>query len=220
MLQPSTMRFLKQLRKHNDRIWFHENRAAYEAARSDFATLVTELIAKLGKTDPGLRGLQAKDTLFRINRDTRFSKDKSPYKVNFGASISAGGKKISLPGYYLHIEPGNRSFSAGGFYMPGPEALAAIRQEIDYNLAAFEKVLKSASFRKYFSGLDEVDVMKTAPKGYKADNPAIGYLRHRSLIVSHAWQDAEIGSPEFLNELAASMKAMIPFIRFLRAALE
>jgi uncharacterized protein (TIGR02453 family) len=132
MLQSSTLQFLQSLQKNNNKPWFDENRKKYESAKENFAEFVEALINGIAAFDPTIQNLTAKNCMFRINRDVRFSKDKSPYKTNMGASISKGGKKINLAGYYFHCEPG-KSFAAGGFYMPMAPELAKIRQEIDYN---------------------------------------------------------------------------------------
>ena len=134
MLQPATLTFLKGLKKNNNKPWFDANRKKYEASKADFISFVDNTISAITKFDPAVSSLKAKDCIFRINRDIRFSKDKSPYKSNMGAYINPGGKKINTPGYYFHCEPG-QSFAAGGLYIPEPGVLAKIRQEIDYSFA-------------------------------------------------------------------------------------
>src|SRR5215471_19279536 len=140
MLQTSTLQFLKQLAKNNTKEWFDANRKKYDAAKADHMQSVQKIIDKFCKTDTTLSSLTAKDCLFRINRDIRFSKDKSPYKTNFGASINAGGKKRVQAGYYIHVAPG-QNFVGGGIYMPTPEELKKVRQEIDYNFDDFKKLI-------------------------------------------------------------------------------
>src|ERR1700741_3882414 len=130
MLSALVFRFLKDLSKNNDKQWFDKHRKHYELVKTEFALVVDLLIKNIATFDPAIGSLQAKDCMFRINRDIRFSKDKSPYKTNMGAFFSKGGKKHSV-GYYFHCEPG-KSFIAGGCYSPMPPELASIRQEIDY----------------------------------------------------------------------------------------
>src|SRR3954464_9453495 len=137
------LKFLKDLSKHNDRDWFEKNRPRYLECKQGFEDLVAELLKELEKYNEGLSGLNPKKLPFRIYRDVRFSKDKRPYKTNMGAGFSPNGKLVQAPGYYVHIQPGNESFVAGGIYMPSPENLASIRQEIDYNAAKFLKILDS-----------------------------------------------------------------------------
>ena len=130
MLEPQTLRFLKQLKKNNNRNWFEAHRADYEAAKIDFQNFIQLVIDDLERKDLTIAGTNARECLFRINRDVRFSKDKSPYKTNFGASIKRGGKKSAFAGYYFHCEPGS-SFIGGGLWMPESARLKNVRQEID-----------------------------------------------------------------------------------------
>src|SRR4051812_8843084 len=127
------LKFLKDISKNNDRVWFEKNKDRYLAAKEGFETFIAALLAEFTKFDGSLGGLNAKKLPFRIYRDVRFSKDKSPYKTNMGAGFSPNGKLVQEPGYYMHIEPGNKSFIAGGIYMPDATNLGKIRQEIDYN---------------------------------------------------------------------------------------
>ena len=147
MLEPQTLQFLRQLKKNNNKEWFDSHRAQYEAARIDFSNFIQLLIDALQKTDGTITGITARDCLFRINRDIRFSKDKKPYKSNFGASIKRGGRKSGFAGYYFHCEPG-ASFVGGGLWMPEAPVLRSLRQEIDYNWEEFQALLKEKNFRK------------------------------------------------------------------------
>ena len=142
MLRLSTLKFLKDLKKNNNKPWFDAHRKEYEAAKIDFATFIQAVIDKHSKSDPTIKSTVAKDCMFRINRDVRFSKDKSPYKTNMGAYINRGGKKSVFAGYYFHCEPG-QCFVGGGLWMPMPPELNKVRQEIDYNLDAFIKIMTS-----------------------------------------------------------------------------
>jgi len=147
MVQASTIQFLKDLKKNNNKPWFDLNRKRYEEAKTDFANFVQQVIDAHSKKDKTISALKAKDCMFRINRDVRFSKDKSPYKTNFGASINKGGKKaFSTAGYYFHLEPG-QCFVGGGIYQPMPDELKKVRQEIDYNFKDFTKIIQSKKFK-------------------------------------------------------------------------
>ena len=128
----STLNFLKKLTKNNNKEWFDKNRSVYEDAKLEVKALVQQTIEKIATFDPSIASLEPKDCMFRINRDVRFSKDKSPYKNNMGFMIAPGGKKSIKGCYYVHIEPGN-CFVAGGIWVPMPEQLKSIRQEIDYS---------------------------------------------------------------------------------------
>src|SRR6185295_5339636 len=161
MIQKSTLDFLKQVKKNNNREWFEKNKEKYLAAKANVDEFVDDAIKAFTSFDKSLAGLKAKDCVFRIYRDVRFTKNKSPYKTNMGASINPGGKKMEIAGFYLHIEPG-KSFLAGGRWMPSPEHLKKIRQEIDYNSKTIHKILSDKNFKKQFGGLDTSDEYKLA----------------------------------------------------------
>jgi uncharacterized protein (TIGR02453 family) len=215
----TTFKFLKQLAKNNNKDWFDSNRKTYETCKAEFEAIVKSVIDKCVAFDKGLAGLEAKKCLFRINRDVRFSKDKSPYKLNMGASISPGGKKEMGAGYYIHIEPG-KSFLAGGCYMPPADVLAKVRQEIDYNTTDFKKVLNAKDFKLYFKELSQDDKLKTAPKGYPKDHPELKLLQHKHFIVMHALKDSEVLDKNFPTYASKVFKAMLPLNTFLRACIE
>ena len=220
MLQTSTIKFLKELKKNNNKAWFDANRKIYEAARADYISLVDSVIIATAKFDEPIGRLQAKDCIFRINRDVRFSKDKSPYKANMGAFITPGGKKVNTPGYYFHFEPG-QSFAAGGSYMPDAADLAKIRQEIDYNLDEWNSILKNKTFKKYFTkGVEGIDVLSRPPKGYSEDNPAIVYLKMKSYIVSRPLNDTDLLDKHLVKEISKTFEAMKPMIDFLNHAMQ
>src|SRR6187551_2755078 len=173
MLQSSTIKFLKDLQKNNNKPWFDENRKLYEAAKADLQKLVNDLIPAIAKFDESIGNLAAKDCTFRINRDVRFSKDKRPYKNNMAAYFSRGGKKASVAGYYFHFQPG-QSYAAGGFYSPMPPELSKIRQEIDYGFDEWKKIIHHKSFKRFFpEGVKGMEVLTRPPKGYDPNNPAI-----------------------------------------------
>jgi uncharacterized protein (TIGR02453 family) len=211
----STLQFLKQLSKNNNKDWFDENRKTYESCKLNFEKLIEKTIHKCAQFDPELSKLEPKKCLFRINKDVRFSKDKSPYKLNFGASINPGGKKSMIPGYYIHIEPG-KSFLAGGCYQPTPELLAAIRHEIDYNGAELKKILNAKDFKTFFKELSPEDKLKTAPKGFEKDHPELSLLQHRHFIVIHQISDSVILDENLENYIYKVFKAMFPLNLFLR----
>ena len=220
MLQPSTINFLKELKKNNNKPWFDTNRKLYETAKADYISVVEVVIAATAKFDEPIGNLKAKDCIFRINRDVRFSKDKSPYKSNMGASITPGGKKVNAPGYYFHCEPG-QSFAAGGLYMPEPADLGKIRQEIDYNFDEWKKIISNKKFIKYFiKGVDGIDTLSRPPKGYAEDNPAIEYLKMKSFIVSRPLNDTDLTDKNLVKEIAKTFEAMKPMIDFLNHAMQ
>ena len=220
MLQKDTILFLKNLKKNNNKPWLDANRKQYEAAKANYLAVVQEIIDAVALFDPAVGNFKAKDCVFRVNRDVRFSKDKSPYKTNMGASFSSGGKKAKEAGYYFHAEPG-QSFAAGGFYMPEPAELAKIRQEIDYNFDDWKKIVADKKFIKYFpGGVDGVSLLVRPPKGYDENNPAIHYLKMKGFIVSRSLSDTDLTSKTLVKEIAASFAAMKPMIDFLNHAVQ
>lgn len=212
--------FLKNLKSNNNKEWFDAHKQTYLDAKQEFESYVDKLISGIAKFDKKISpDLKGKDCTFRIYKDVRFSKDKTPYKTNMGASINPGGKKSAEAGYYFHCEPG-ACFLAGGIWMAEPVILQAIRQEIDYNFEPLNKILKSASFKKYFKGLSEEDKLKTAPKGFEKDHPQIELLKNKHFIVSHNLKDSQLLSKGSEKEIIAGFKAMHPFLEYLREATE
>jgi uncharacterized protein (TIGR02453 family) len=215
----TTLHFLKKLKINNNREWFDSNKTEYLASKERFEEFVSELIKGINKFDKKVSlDLKPKDCTFRIYKDVRFSKDKTPYKNNMSASINPGGKKSNIPGYYFHLEP-DGCFLAGGVYMPMPDVLKAIRQEIDYNPLPLINVLKSSSFKKEFNGLDEEDKLKNPPKGFNKDHAHSEILKNRHFIVSQKFENKVILKKEGLIKTLDSFKAMYPFLDYLRKAI-
>lgn len=221
MIQASTLKFLKDLKKNNNKPWFDVNRKRYEEAKADFANFIQALIDGHSKKDKTIASLKAKDCLFRINRDIRFSKDKSPYKTNFGASINKGGRKaFSTAGYYFHLEPG-QCFIGGGIYQPMPEELKKVRQEIDYNFDAFKKIISARKFKSLYGDLDKSPefLLSRLPKGYEPDNPAGEYLRLKSYIAFVHLNDAELTTKGLLKKSLSAFETLQPMIDFINESL-
>ena len=221
MLQSSTIKFLKDLKKNNSKPWFDANRKLYETAKTDFAFFIQAVIDKHSKSDPSIKTLVAKDCMFRINRDVRFAKDKSPYKSNFGASINKGGKKaMNSAGYYFHLEPGG-SFTGGGIWMPMPDELKKVRQEIDYNFADFKKIIASKKFRSVYGDLSKSDeyTLSRVPKGYEPGNPAAEYLKLKSYVAMVEITDAVLTSKDLVKKTVAAFEALQPLIGFANESL-
>ncbi len=222
MLQPSTLKFLKDLKKNNNKPWFDKNRKVYEAAKADFANFIQAVIDQHGKKDSSIKNLLAKECMFRINRDVRFSKDKSPYKTNFGASINKGGRKaMNSAGYYFHLEPGS-CFAGGGIYMPMPDELKKVRQEIDYNFADFKKIIGSKKFKSVYGDLAKSDeyMLSRVPKGYEPGNPAAEYLKLKSYVAMVKVSDADLASKNLVKKTVAAFEALQPVISFINKSLE
>jgi uncharacterized protein (TIGR02453 family) len=220
MLQVSTLKFLKHIKKNNNKPWFEKNKDLYLGAKEDIENLVGKVIEGFGKIDPDIATLQPKNCTYRIYRDVRFSKDKTPYKTNMGAYLNKGGKKTPSAGYYIHFESG-RNMAGGGLWMPMAPELNKVRQEIDYSLAEWNTIVKARAFKKNFAdGLEQEDLLSRPPKGYSEDNPAIEYLKLKSFIVTRSFTDAEVQSKSFLKELLKTFESMKDFVYFLNRAQE
>jgi len=214
------LKFLKDLARHNDRDWFEKNKPRYLEAKQYFEEVVEAILKDMVKFDPRLTGLNPKKLPFRIYRDVRFSKDKRPYKTNMGAGFSPNGRLVQEPGYYLHIEPQNKSFVAGGIYMPDAAYLTKLRQEIDYNPDGLKAILKSKKFKDYFGGFDDFDKLKTAPKGYPKDHAHIEWLKLKSFIVTMPLTDAQVVDKEFVNIVGSACKQIKPLNDYIYQALD
>jgi len=219
MLKKETLQFIKNVAENNNREWFAANKDVYEAAKADVLALVGKLIPELAKVDPLLSAeADPKKSLLRIYRDVRFSKNKDPYKNNFGIWFSAKSKGGNEPGYYLHIQPG-KSFLAGGYWMPDAPHLKLIRQEIDYNIGDFKEIINEKDFKKNFKlGFD--NALKNAPKGYDPTDPNIEFLKLKSFEATQKIDDEEFLKPNLVNKLISSFKTIQPLVAFLRNTIE
>jgi uncharacterized protein (TIGR02453 family) len=214
------IQFLSELAENNNRAWFVMNKPRNDILRAEFLDLVTELIRDIAKFDPAIANCNPKKALFRINRDMRFSHDKSPYKTTFSAAISASGlKKPSQgggPAYYFHVDANGVLLIAGGEYMPPPDRLRSIRQHVIADAAGFGKLLKNKRLHDAFGGLQEEGKLTRPPKGFDADAPHIESIKLKSFIV---WK--EIGLKKSIpanlkKELLAEFKNTYPLITWLR----
>jgi uncharacterized protein (TIGR02453 family) len=219
MMKRTILSFLEQLQENNNREWFHANKSIYDEAKREFEVFIDSLIPAIAKFDDSVKQMTAKDCIFRIFRDVRFAKDKSPYKTNFGAFIAKGGRKNHGPGYYFHIQPGE-CFLSGGVWMPEPEVMKKVRQEIYYNIDEFKSILNSKTFLKYFSGIDDWDRQKTAPKEYPKDFPDVELLKNRSFTISHKLDDKILHSDELFDYTIGVYQIMQPYNAFLARAVE
>ncbi len=219
MLKKSTLDFLKKLKKNNNREWFNTNKDLYLEAKEDFDYFVNELIQETSEFDGSVSGLQPKDCTFRIYKDVRFSKDKTPYKTNFGAAIQQGGRKSSAAGYYIHISP-SEIFAAGGIYMPSPENLLKIRNSIAAKHKKFFGIVKSKEFIKNFKDLWQEDKLKTAPKGFAKDHIAVEYLKLKSFLTWHNFKPEDVYNKDIIKKAAKIFKSMQPFNGFLNESIK
>lgn len=222
MFNESTPAFLKQLAKNNNKTWFDAHRTAYAAAKNDFEKFVSGVISALAAVDNDVKDLEVKDCTFRLNRDIRFSKDKTPYKVNMGASFNRGGKKSIFAGYYFHLEPGGKSFAGGGLWMPMAPELRKIRQEIDYCFEEFKNIITEKKFKAHYKTLENTPDIKLSnvPRGYDKENEAAEFLKLKSFLAMKSISDKELFQPSLLRETVKSFAALKPLIKFLNKALE
>jgi len=213
-IEKSTLTFLTDLYRHNERDWFIKNRKRYDDARSNFESFVQALINRITEFDPVIRGLEVNHCTYRINRDIRFSNDKTLYKTYLGAYIVRGGKKNGdkYAGYYFHVEPGN-SMIAGGAYMPPKPWLSAIREKIDEVGKELDEIISREDFIYYFTKI-EGDKLKTAPKGYPKDHPYIELLKLKSFLAASRISDAAVTSRHCFNYVIGACRAIKPFNDF------
>lgn len=215
-INKSTLEFLKKLNLNNNRDWFLENKSEYLKAKNNFETFAEKILNKVIENDPIMEGLEIKNCVYRINRDIRFSNDKSPYKTHLGAFMVRGGKQNGdrYAGYYFHVEPGNNSMIAGGAYIPPSDWLKAIRENIAENGDKLLSILEKSDFKKMFGSLDG-EKLKSAPKGFPKDHPYIDLLRMKSFLVVRMISDKELLSDDCLKLVNKATKLIKPFNDFL-----
>lgn len=216
------IQFLSELSENNNRAWFVMNKPRYDILRAEFLELVMQMIADISKFDPAVASCNPRKALFRINRDMRFSKDKSPYKTTFSAAITASGlKKPSQgggPAYYFHIDANGTLLVAGGEYMPPPERLKAIREHVIADAAGFSKVLRNKKLKERYGDLQDEGKLVRPPKGFDADAPHIEYIKMKSFIV---WTETSVKKKiptDLGKEVVAGFKDAYPLVTWLRQA--
>ncbi|MFZ4412329.1 MAG: DUF2461 domain-containing protein [Bacteroidales bacterium] len=218
MIPAHVYQFLQDLAANNNREWFQSNKKAYESAKSSVEAFIKELISGIQSIDNSVVGISPKDCMFRINRDVRFSKDKSPYKNNFGGFIAKGGRNAMNAGYYLHIEQGS-SFLGGGIYMPPADRLKLIRNEIYFNATAFKKIIENQDFKKYFTEIWDDNKLKNPPKDFPKDFEAIELLKFKNYTVLHSISDEQVMQANFYQYVMEVFKTMLPLNNFLNNAI-
>lgn len=219
MILPSTFKFLKEVASNNDREWFKLHKSEYEASLQNIYDFTKEVTIALSKVDPTISAeLDPKTCVMRIYRDVRFSKDKAPYKTNFGIAISSNGKNFKGPGYYIHIQPGE-SFIAGGSWHPETDYLKSIRQEIDYNHDDWHEIIDHPDFKNSFGDLDNEGKLQSAPKGYDSSHPDIEYLKLKSFTAGRKLSDKDLSSPDSVTLSINLFKKLYPLMVFLRNAI-
>ena len=215
---PEMLSFLKELQKNNNRAWFQENKGRYDVLRQLFADDVQSLINRIAHFDPEVAGLEAKDCLFRIYRDIRFSPNKLPYKNHFAAYIARGGRSSERGGYYIHIEPGNCMLS-GGIWCPQPKLLKLLRQDIYDHMDEFVAILEDPSFKASFPAL-EGDVLKRMPAGFPSDIPFGDILKHKDFCVASVKSDSFFTESTWLETSVSEFQKLLPLNRFLNYTID
>ena len=208
--------FLKDLKANNNRKWFDANKDRYIKANEHFLQLVKQAIDGIGQFDPDIVHLDPKKCTYRIYRDIRFSKDKTPYKTHFGAEMAPEGRRSGLAGYYFHIQPGE-SMIAGGVWHPSKENLSKIRQEIDYNSRDLNAILESSGFKRVYGSMHG-DKLKKAPKGYDPDHEDIEFLKHKDFLAYTILDDKVVKSDDYMEIVIKNFKILKPFNDFLNVA--
>lgn len=214
-LSTSSLDFLLTLKENNNRDWFNNHKADFQEEQQQVEAFAEALLREMNTHDQ-IETPTGKHSMHRIYRDTRFSKDKTPYKTNWSGGFKRA-TKFRRGGYYYHIEPGN-SFVAGGFWAPSTPDLKRIREEISYDPPAFRKIINAAAFKKTFGSL-QGEQLKTTPKGFDAQDEAIDLLRFKQFLLVRQFSDKEVLSKNFLSEVNSTFKQMRPFLDYMSTTL-
>ncbi|MCK5774823.1 MAG: DUF2461 domain-containing protein [Bacteroidales bacterium] len=205
--------FLKELTLNNRKEWFDTHKTRYLLAKENMESMVEDAIWQISEFDNTIADQQVKKCLFRIYRDVRFSKNKTPYKTNMGAVIVPGGKKTGKAGYYIHIEPGG-SFLGGGVYLPEAKILKSVREEVLYEIDEFRSVIEKPRFVKLFGSIHG-EKLKRPPKGFPADFKDVELLKLKSFALFHPISDEQVLRDDFIEYATAVFKEMRPFNNFI-----
>ncbi|MTI41802.1 DUF2461 domain-containing protein [Fulvivirga lutimaris] len=214
-IDPFVFKFLNNLRKNNNRDWFGENKDKYVAAHKSVISFADDLLSEMKKHDD-IETVSGKKSLFRIYRDVRFSKDKSPYKTHFSGSFKRGTKWLR-GGYYFHLEPGN-VLIGGGFFSPSKEDLQRIREEIVEDQEPMRQILSDKQFKKHFGQL-QGEQLKTAPKGFDKEHPAIDLIRYKQFYFVSHFSDEEANSKGFAQKVSERFALLRPYFNYMSEVL-
>ncbi len=220
MLTKESLQFLEDLKANNNRDWFLDNKKRYEIFKKDYQQLVSDFLNTMKPLDPSLEMLEVKNCTFRINRDIRFSKDKSPYKDHIGIWMSSGSKGMNRSGYYVHISNSD-SFIAGGFYCPEVDDLKKVRKEIAYFYEDLEEIIHNKKFQKEFGDFDrnEKNLLKNPPRGYEKEHPAIEFLKLKSFETTQKFDINEVTKEDFVVKMVKKLIVLKPLNDFINRAL-
>lgn len=211
VIDPSTLKFLTDLKANNNREWFTENKERYTEAHENMLEFMAALIGEMNKID-NIEANSVRRSLFRIYRDVRFSKNKTPYKTFFGGRMRRATPMLR-GGYYIHIEPGN-TFLTGGFRNPSPADLKLIRTELAHDANPLRIIMEEPEFKKTWGNFVGESV-KTAPRGFDADHPDIDLIRFKQFHLAHAIPDDIVLSENFIFEIVKSFLTIRPFFEYM-----
>ena len=214
----SIILFLEALAKNNNRDWFNTNKKVYQESLESFRNFAADMLAGIVQFDPSLGDIEAKDTIFRIYKDVRFSKDKSPYKTHFGCWMAKGGRKSTDAGYYFHFEPGN-TFMAAGVWMPPKEQLDLIRQDIVFNPSEYLKVMNDPEIAKKYERGGKEDRLKKGPVGFPKDFEYIEEIKYKHFIHSRNYSEAEVVKDGFSHVVVEDFRGLYPLVGYLNHAM-
>ena len=217
-IDPIVMQFLRDLAVNNNKEWFQANNDYYKRAKTKFEEGAKRFIELVRENDPTIGPLEVKNCTYRIYKDVRFSRDKSPYKINMGAFVVKDGKKSGNAGYYIHIEP-DACFFGGGLHCPEPNYLLGVRNEIFNNGETFNTILTTSSFQKAFNTID-AEALKTAPKGFSKDYKYVDLLKFKSYTVGCKLTDEEPFTADFEKRVTNYIKELKPFVQYLNNAVK
>lgn len=218
------LKFLRQLQANNTKEWFEAHKDEYKAIKAKVDALAAELIARIGEYDETVRGLTPKDCTYRIYRDVRFSKDKSPYKTHIGIYICRGGKKSGYSGYYFHIGTGEGDsypgmhMMAAGDYCADPKALKIIREDIEFEADSFLSMVES--MKKEGFVLDDEYKLKRVPQGFSPDSPMADYLKYKVYCVVRSMDNDYLLQPNLAERVARDFRVTKPLLDFVNRAIE
>ena len=221
MITKEALKFLEDLAANNNTDWMHANKKRYENYKKDYHHFIASILAEMKPLDKSLEPLEIKNCTFRINRDIRFSKDKSPYKTNMGVWLTQNKFRKNSPGYYIHFEKGN-SFIAGGVWCPEADELKKIRKEIAFFYDDLETIINDVKFKSSFKELtrDEVNTLKKAPKDFESNHPAIEFLKLKSFTASEKIDDSLFTNKDYSKIISQKLIILKPLNDFLNRALE
>lgn len=210
--------FLRELAQNNNRDWFNTHKPRYQESLEFFRQFAGKLLTGISTFDPALGNLEARDTIFRIYKDVRFSKDKSPYKTHFGCWMTKGGRKSTDAGYYFHLEP-EKSFLAAGVWMPPREQLTLIRQEIVFNPDAYLEVINHPMIKEKYERSGREDMLKKGPAGFPNESPLLEEIKYKHYIYSRQYSDAEILDSNLPDIAVEDFKGLYPLVNYLNHAM-